>query len=239
MNLLRMIILLLVATLLTACGPDLQQEVDALQRNNASLATANQALQAQVGALQNQINAYDRAAALAKARSAGKELAKIEAIRRLAAFAPVCRFVPLLCSQALKRDADEAMSLYKPDPGVATAFVLIVLAVLCALAVAMVVVLWRLYARSIQPELLRVNEARSVIAEAEERRVEFEQELEATRAATAQERKTLDGLRLQGATARRDLKELDAQLGKTKEEVATLRAECDKLRRLRDALSGL
>ena len=174
MKLLLLCLLFAGTVLLSACGPNLQQQVDALQRSNTALNTENQALHVQVKSLQGQIAAYNQAEALARAKAQGMEQARIQAGERLAALAPACDIIPFACSESFKREANAALAQFPPDPNLAIAWSLGTAAVLLGLEVASLSVLFRLYSRSWRPELERARAARELLATADARHAELD-----------------------------------------------------------------
>lgn len=239
MKLLLLCLLFAGTVLLSACGPNLQQQVDALQRSNTALNKENQALHVQVKSLQGQIAVYNQAEALARAKAQGMEQARIQAGERLAALAPACDIIPFACSESFKREANAALAQFPPDPNLAIAWSLGTAAVLLGLEVASLSVLFRLYSRSWRPELERARAARELLATADARHAELDRACDTLEALVAQERRRLQQLQEQATAARAGLEELDQAAAAARSDLTMLRAECEHMRGVRDALSGL
>lgn len=218
--------------LLSACGPDLQQQVDTLQQTNTALYSENLNLRAQIAG-------YNRAQALAEAKAKGVEQARIQAGERLATVAPACDIVPFACSASFRRQADFAAAHFPADPPLAIAWTLVTAAVLLALVVGSLNVLWGFYARSWRPELDRARAAREILATADTRRAEVERMCDAMDELVAQERRRLQLLQEKTAAAGAGLEDVGRQVVAARSELARLHVECEHMRSVRDALSGL
>lgn len=232
-----LIFILSVAVLaLGGCGQDLQQQVDMLRQANAHLAQDNQTLQGLAASLLLKINAYNQEQAKARAEAEGKERAILQEKERLVAFAPVCDYVPFLCSDALKLAVEEAKKSHNtPDPTIAIMPPFIVFAAVLGLVTLAVIAFLRLFCRFAMPDAQRVYEEWVFLSNAATARSDHEAILGQLRSEIEMETERLADLRLIIAGAQ----DVHDGLVAARAEKAAMEAECNRLRRWRDDLSGL